>query len=1072
MSGHLLVSSVAPLPAHGNVGVVDEFSLESGGFVDELTTDGEGGELQRPAALAVDSRGDVYVADQEARVVDVWGAGAYFPSVVLGEAAGRTGGGAVLEGSVNPAQSENTEKAAVSLCVFEFVSEAEYEVAVAKKEDAGFAKAQTVACEAPDAKEIPTEPEAVHAVHARVTGLEGGVPYRYRLLAETELAKKGGLAASPAAAFTPPAPPKVVSSVAEDVSSVFADLHAQIDPAGAATGYHFEYDTRPYAGEETHGVSVPVADASVGAGGVTGSSVEGVVQHIGGLTADSTYYFRVVASSECEAVEHPGRVCVTDGPDERFTTQGAVHGLPDSRGYELVTPADKQGGSDMFAEPEVNGTFENAHDVGTAAGDGEAFVLETDSEFGEFPFAFAGGYVFKREATRWGFMPLASSALEVQTTVDSVIFDPVDASRVAVNDAVGASASPEGTRLTSLLGPPGAPAVCHGPVTLAEAAAGGCYLSLHEDPAVNELEPEASTRFVGASKDLSHVILETGSGTACPGSEDAAAKVTHGDVLCEWAGGYQETGGETRPVMGLVNVNDEGAPVSVCGATLGSLYDHSSGGAYRAVSADGARVFFTAPGLPPEAKLEGKEGCWNRSEEQNQAKSPKNAPQLYMRIMKTEPGGEAVYQTLKVSAPEAGVTVPASEEYPALYAGASEDGSRVFFITRTELTGEAVAMKLHHEQLYECEITETSGEPGCVLTRVSAGDTGFHAPDPEVSKIYAVAGQGSAVYFNSSEALAPEATNTGGVYRYDTETHTTSYIAVSGQWEPTKADSGACAGDPEIALCSLANWYATPNGQYLLFNTSAGLTRYNADAGEEHQPALICVSCSPEGQPASAVEFARSAPFGPAKPPVRGMSDDGSYVFFDTPTPLVPQATNNTLDTYEWHENQGTHEQTLSLIGSGSDPAPTYFLGYSPYTLPNGTKVEGGSVFIGTHAKLIPQDTNTVGNIYDARVCEPESPCIQPPPPPTTQCEGTACQHPPTTPVFQTPASLTATRSRNVVSRPAAPSPETRAEKLAKALKGCRRDRSRRKRAVCERQARARYAVHRKTRKATSGRGK
>ena len=131
-------------------------------------------------------------------------------------------------------------------------------------------------------------------------------------------------------------------------------------------------------------------------------------------------------------------------------------------------------------------------------------------------------------------------------------------------------------------------------------------------------------------------------------------------------------------------------------------------------------------------------------------------------------------------------------------------------------------------------------------------------------------------------------------------------------------------------MCSLANWYATPNGQYLLFNTSAGLTRYNADAGEEHQPALICVSCSPEGQPASAVEFARSAPFGPAKPPVRGMSDDGSYVFFDTPTPLVPQATNGSLDTYEWHENQGTHEQTLSLIGSGSDPAPTYFLGYSP----------------------------------------------------------------------------------------------------------------------------------------------
>ena len=186
VSGHLLVSSVASLPGRGSVGVVDEFSLESGGFVDELTTDGEGGELQRPAALAVDSRGDVYVADQEARVVDVWGAGAYFPSVVLGQAAARTATGARLEGTVNPAQGENENKAPVTECYFQYIPEAEYEVALAKKEAGGFPKGRAAEAQcSPDASEISLtlEPEAEHPVQGQAVGLRAGVPYRYRLVA-------------------------------------------------------------------------------------------------------------------------------------------------------------------------------------------------------------------------------------------------------------------------------------------------------------------------------------------------------------------------------------------------------------------------------------------------------------------------------------------------------------------------------------------------------------------------------------------------------------------------------------------------------------------------------------------------------------------------------------------------------------------------------------------------------------------------------------------------------------------------------------------------------------------------
>ena len=79
--------------------------------------------------------------------------------------------------------------------------------------------------------------------------------------------------------------------------------------------------------------------------------------------------------------------------------------------------------------------------------------------------------------------------------------------------------------------------------------------------------------------------------------------------------------------------------------------------------------------------------------------------------MRCRPGS-----TLELSAPEAGVSDPTCAHpgeacHPAVYAGASEDGSKVFFISEGELTSEAVALKLHDPELYECEIAARSGGP-------------------------------------------------------------------------------------------------------------------------------------------------------------------------------------------------------------------------------------------------------------------------------------------------------------------------------------------------------------------------
>jgi hypothetical protein len=196
---------------------------------------------------------------------------------------------------------------------------------------------------------------------------------------------------------------------------------------------------------------------------------------------------------------------------------------------------------------------------------------------------------------------------------------------------------------------------------------------------------------------------------------------------------------------------------------------------------------------------------------------------------------------------------------------------------------------------------------------------------------------------------------------------------------------------------------------------------------------------TPVGTPIA--EFTRSAAKDPWSGPVRAMSDDGSYVFFDSPEALVPGATNHTLDTYQWHEGK------ISLVGSGTDPAPTYFLGYSPSYTPSGEKVESGSVFIGTHAKLVPQDVDSLGDIYAARVCDAESPCIKPPAGETAQCEGGSCQTPPPAPLDGTPSSLTFTGPGNVPTE--VPSPLAVKKSVAKKTTKCKAGFAKNKRGRC-----------------------
>jgi hypothetical protein len=125
-----------------------------------------------------------------------------------------------------------------------------------------------------------------------------------------------------------------------------------------------------------------------------------------------------------------------------------------------------------------------------------------------------------------------------------------------------------------------------------------------------------------------------------------------------------------------------------------------------------------------------------------------------------------------------------------------------------------------------------------------------------------------------------------------------------------------------------------------------------------------------------------------------------------------------------------------------------------------GATPSGSDVFFTTADPLVPGDTDTQVDIYDARVDGGF-------PAPTTprSCEGEGCQGPPATPpVFGAPGSAIFSGNGNLAPLVAANPPpakrtaaQIRAEKLSKALKACRTKHNKEKRAFCEKQAKKRY---------------
>ncbi|HEX2160660.1 MAG TPA: hypothetical protein VHF88_02455 [Thermoleophilaceae bacterium] len=195
-----------------------------------------------------------------------------------------------------------------------------------------------------------TTPETVTA---EVSNLLPNTTYQVRVVTRKPLGNPEVV--SPELTFrTDAVRPEIGTVGADTITSTSARLTGQIVPHSTPTTYRFEW------GQGSFSNVTPVPDGSAGAG----PTAVFVFQQLAGLQPGTTYQFRLVATSQTEgATSSETRTFTTLSPGARADV--------DARGYELVSPPDKVGGTGVGEWYQGPGSMGSA---GLAAYEGERFA--------------------------------------------------------------------------------------------------------------------------------------------------------------------------------------------------------------------------------------------------------------------------------------------------------------------------------------------------------------------------------------------------------------------------------------------------------------------------------------------------------------------------------------------------------------------------------------------------------------------------------------------------------------------------------------------------------------------------
>ncbi|HEX4306465.1 MAG TPA: hypothetical protein VHZ54_10530 [Solirubrobacterales bacterium] len=893
----------------------------------------------------------VYVADPGTGSVHRFTSGL---EATTGLATGVMATTATLEGTVNPKGSAVTE------CVFEYGTSAEY--------------GHSAPCEgAVGAGTVPVP------VTARIAQLAGGTTYHYRITARNG----NGSVVGEGQTFTTEAAPTVDEAFATDVTAGSATLNARIDPHGVGGTYRFEYGTTTAYDQST-------AEESIG----TGSAAVLRSQAITGLTPDTTWHFRVVVEDtkgDTITSEDHTFVFIAAGPaacpDQALRTGPSAH-LPDCRGYEMVTPPQKNGAligatfpSNFAPTISPDGLRVGAASIQCFAGP-LSCIASREAPGQVFEFSRASG--------GWQAQPLSPPASAFPTFTWQTF-----------------GAEP-GTLLFR--------------APLSDSTPDSFYLR-RTDGSLIDVGPYSEHVL---EYNLRPVILlsHLGSGTLVYGTTSPVWAMGGAPVNTSSLYEYVGSGNTEPQLVGVSGGAGSTDLISACGTAAGS--------AFGSLSADGRIVYFTALACSTGTGAN--------------AGHPVPADALYERV-----DGARTIQVSVATSQNCSSTCRGSAPRDASFEGGSGDGSKVFFTSTQQLTDEASQDNNPGDSATAPGCARTSAAAsGCSLylsecpahcedpsqrrlIDVSAGASG--SGGPKVQGATAISPDGTHAYFVAKGVLTSAADVEGkkaqlganNLYLYERDgAHPDGRLSFVATLSPNDSINWRPAGTQGIAF-GFAN--TTPDGRFLVFTSHRGLTadarqgegssqvyRFDSVTGELTRISIGRKGFADDGNAAGPIADASIAAsfraFELGDGPARAnptMSDDGRYVFFESPAALTPGALDEVPtggiqsggsehpgepelaeNVYEWAA-PGTPSCTeprgcVFLISDGTDVAAGGKIGITPTEL-LGTDESGEDVFFATNSQLVGKDTDTQRDYYDARVDGGEPPEAE-----QVVCEEDACK--------------------------------------------------------------------------------
>jgi hypothetical protein len=782
-------------------------------------------------------------------------------------------------------------------------------------------------------------------------------------------------------------PPTLATQTVQDIGPSHAALVALFDNNGVPATYYFEYGTTT-----AYGASVPATQD--GFGGVA-AGARRVVQPVYGLLPGTTYHFRLVAMNADGTTTSPDQTFTTTTEPSVSASRPGIPGaglLPDDRGWEKVSPGDKNGGDVMADSARIR-----------ASSDGNAIQFSSLVAFGDaLGSGLATDYVSTRNSSGWETHAITPLQKATSAGAISIGLGSGYAGSFSDNLSKGVflgwspvTTDPNVENVANLylrtdLRTPGA-----GSYALLTACPVCELMSAPLPPApanTGQGHGQGQPWLAGASADFGHVLFESQepltSDVPSGCNNDLSDASQCPPNLYEW------DHGTVRLVGILPDSECSGTPPCAAnGSRVGA-----SGFSYtpHVISADGSKIFFGVP----------------------------NDPNTYMRLDHST--------TIKLNRSERtdcagdptcggdGIPDPSSDPngpQGAVYRDASADGKRVFFVSTEALTDDAPADGTN--KLYMYDTSKPDSDPhNLTLVSVDAEPADGNA---NVADVLGASDDGRYVYFDADGQLVA-----GGRWRSPTGIGSVIYVWHDGAIRDVASIDNGLDGPENTAD---GRWdfnpsevRVTPDGKQLLFssrNPAPGPTGYNqtcanGDVCREYyvysydSQRLACATCNPSGAAATngMSTNVRTNTSGALTTSYRNnpIADDGREVFFTSLDALVSQDINGRSDVYEYDVPTGT----FHLISSGRDSSESFFVNAS---------ASGRDVFFLTRAQLTSDDTDTSYDLYDARV----GGGFPAPVPAPAGCVGEACRGPQSVaPGASVLGNGLVTGDGNVVSKPKA----------------------------------------------------